>query len=357
MYSILATAHDYEFTGTKLDQVLIDHFSKEFIKWNKTDPREIPRSLAKLTLEAEATKKALSLGANASINIESLAEGVDFTSTINRTRYEILASKIFAGFTRLIEGAVKKADLDILDIDEVSYLTPALPSGCPTNHPQVILSGGTSHTPKIATNILSLFPRTTSILSPTTSSTALNPSDLSARGAAIQASLIQEFDLEDISQSAHPMVTVTPHLQHTIGVLVLSESPDRGIFKPVLLAETAVPARRTVVFASPKEGGDVMIKICEGVRGIKVSKAAAAKKAVNGDAESENDSEEEEEEEELREKIWKVGRVLAEAAVRDVKKGAKVEVVVHVSGDLGVQISAREVAGKGGVRGALEGRK
>ena len=124
MYSILATAHDYELGGAQLDQVLVDHFAKEFIKWNKTDPRLNQRSLAKLKLEAEATKKALSLGGNAVLSIESLADGVDISSTINRTRYELLASKVFAGFTRLIEGAVKKAELDVLDIDEVATISP-----------------------------------------------------------------------------------------------------------------------------------------------------------------------------------------------------------------------------------------
>ena len=125
MYSVLATAHDYEFAGTHLDQVLIDHFAKEFIKKNKTDPRENARSLAKLKLECEATKKALSLGGNATISIESLADGIDFSSNINRTRYELLASKIFAGFTRLVEGTVKKAELDVLDIDQVCLFMPA----------------------------------------------------------------------------------------------------------------------------------------------------------------------------------------------------------------------------------------
>ena len=120
MYSILATSHDFDIGGMQLDQVLIDHFAKEFIKKNKTDPRENPKSLAKLKLEAEATKKALSLGANASLSVESLADSVDFSSTINRTRYELLANKAFGSFTRLIEDTVKKADLDILDIDEVS---------------------------------------------------------------------------------------------------------------------------------------------------------------------------------------------------------------------------------------------
>lgn len=120
MYSILSTTHDYESGGIQLDQVLVDHFAKEFLKKHKSDPRQSPRSLAKLKLEAEATKKALSLGATASLSVESLAEGIDFSSTINRTRYELLASKVLAGFMRLVQETVQKADLDVLDINEVA---------------------------------------------------------------------------------------------------------------------------------------------------------------------------------------------------------------------------------------------
>jgi len=128
LYSILASTHDYETAGAQLDQLLVDHFAKEFIKKNKTDPRQNPRSLAKLKLEAEATKKALSLGGNASCSVESLADGVDFASTINRTRYELLAGKVFGSVTRIIEETVRKADLDILDIDEVRNPTSSIVS-------------------------------------------------------------------------------------------------------------------------------------------------------------------------------------------------------------------------------------
>lgn len=126
MYSILATTHDYETAGAQLDQLLVDHFAKEFVKKNKTDPKQNPKSLAKLKLEAEATKKALSLGGNASCSVESLADGIDFASTINRTRYEMLAGKVFGSFTRIIEETVRKADLDILDIDEVCHPTTSI---------------------------------------------------------------------------------------------------------------------------------------------------------------------------------------------------------------------------------------
>ncbi len=128
LYSILASTHDYETAGAQLDQLLVDHFAKEFIKKNKTDPRQNPRSLAKMKLEAEATKKALSLGGNASCSVESLADGVDFASTINRTRYELLAGKVFGSVTRIIEETVRKADLDILDVDEVRNPTSSIVS-------------------------------------------------------------------------------------------------------------------------------------------------------------------------------------------------------------------------------------
>ena len=131
MYSILATMHDYETAGAQLDQILIDHFAKEFMKKHKTDPRQNDKSLAKLKLETEATKKALSLGGNAALSVESLADGVDFASTINRTRYEMLASKVFGSFTRIIEETVRKADLDVLDIDEV----PLFPHQTYHTHP------------------------------------------------------------------------------------------------------------------------------------------------------------------------------------------------------------------------------
>ncbi|KUJ13667.1 putative ribosome-associated complex subunit SSZ1 [Mollisia scopiformis] len=338
MYTILATAHDYEFAGVQMDKVLMDHFAKEFIKWNTTDPRENDRSLAKLKLEAEATKKALSIGTNANFSVESLAEGADFASTINRLRYETIARKIFDGFNRLIEGVVKKAGLDVLEIDEV------------------ILSGGTSHTPKIASNMRSIFAESTTILAPSTTPTAINPSELQARGAALQASLIQEYEKEDIEQSTHPAVTTVKHLSNAIGVLSITGDESRGVFTPIISAETAVPARRTIHINSPKDGGDVLVKIVEGGSHIKVTKPEPKPK-TNGEK---NDGEEDEDEddsdddpEDVREKVWKVGNVLAEAAVKGVKKGGKVEVMINVAGDLAVTVTCREVGGKGGVRGNL----
>ncbi|KAK5656224.1 hypothetical protein OQA88_4985 [Cercophora sp. LCS_1] len=342
MYTILATAHDYEFAGAALDKVLMDHFAKEFIKRNKTDPRENARSLAKLKQEAESTKKALSLGTNASFSVESLADGIDFASTINRLRYETIARSVFEGFNRLVESVVKKAGLDVLDVDEV------------------ILSGGTAHTPRIAANFRFIFPENTTILAPSTTPTAINPSELQARGAALQASLIQEYEAEDIDQSTHAAVTTVPHITNAIGVVSTSESGEE-VFVPIVPPETAVPARRTIQIAAPKDGGDVLVKVVEGNTHIKVTKpepkANGDKTAKVEDADEDEDSDfsddEEEEEEEKREKVWKIGSTLAEAAIRGVKKGGKVEVTININTDLTVTVTTREVGAKGGVRGVI----
>lgn len=338
LYTILATAHDYEFAGVHLDQVLMDHFAKEFQKKHKdVDPRENARSIAKLKAESEAAKKALSIGTNASFSVESLAGGIDFQATINRLRYETIARKIFEGFNRLVEGVVKKAGLDVLDIDEV------------------IMTGGTSHTPRVAANFRYIFPETTVIQAPSTSSSSINPSELLARGAALQASLIQEYENDDIEQSTHPAVTTVPHITNAIGVITLSDDGEES-FTPIVAPETAVPVRRTVHVEAPKEGGDVLIKIVEGNTHIKVTQPEPKSKedGKKGDEDDSDDDDSEEEEEEHREKVWKIGTTLAEAAIKGTKKGSKVEVTVQVNADLAVIITTREVGGKGGVRGNIK---
>ena len=164
---------------------------------------------------------------------------------------------------------------------------------------------------------------------------------------------MQEFEKEDIEQSTHPMVTVTPHLRNAIGVLVVSEDVKKGLFSALVEKETAVPCRRTGVFAVPKEGGDVLVKICEGIRDIKVTKKEKPKNygmPASDDSDLDSDDDEEEDEE-MREKVWKVGSVLGEAAIKGVKKGGKVEVMIKVEADLGVQIEVREAGVKVGVRG------
>ncbi|KAI5364585.1 Putative Heat shock protein 70 family [Septoria linicola] len=334
IYTTLATAHDYEFAGVSLDKVLIEYAAKEFLKKNKSakDPRENERSLSKLTLEAEAVKKALSIGQSANFSIESLVDGIDFTLSVNRTRFELLGNKVFGAFTRLIQSAVQKADLDVLDVD------------------QILLSGGTSHIPKIASNLQSAFPESTFVVAPSTSPSAVNPSELTSRGAAIQASLISEFEPADVKENTEAVVTVTPHLQNAIGLV----SGDNQ-FSVIVPADTPAPARRTAQISVP-QGGDVLIKLAEGVREIKVTQEE--KPATNGNKdEDDSDEDSDDEPEETREKVYKAGKPLAELAIKGVKAKGQVEVQINVAADLTLTVVAKEKGGKGGVRGVIEAGK
>ncbi|KAK1817301.1 Hsp70 protein that interacts with Zuo1p [Friedmanniomyces endolithicus] len=320
IYTTLATAHDYELGGSSLDKILIEHAAKEF----------------KRRTRAPRTHKALSLGATASFSIESLADGIDFNLTVNRSRFELLANKVLMSFTRLIESAVQKADLDILDVDEI------------------LLSGGTSHTPKIASNLQSHFPESAVVIAPATSASAINPSELTARGAAIQASLISGFEVEEIGSSTEAVVTVTPHLQHAIGLVTGEDG-----FAVIVPAETPAPVRRTAQVVV-KQGGDVLVRLAEGVREISVRKEDKSMTNGNGkknDEDEDDEDDEDDEPEEVREKVWKAGKVLAEAGIRGVKKGGKVEVQVNVAADLSVTVVCREVGAKGGVRGTVPAGK
>ncbi len=176
----------------------------------------------------------------------------------------------------------------------------------------------------------------------------INPSELAARGAAIQASLVSEFEKDQIEESTEAVVTVTPHLSNAIGLLT-----GNNDFTIIIEPETPVPVRRTAQI-TVKDGGDVLIRLAEGVRSVLVS--TQDKPTTNGTAGSDDDDEDDsdDEPEELRSKVWMPDEVLAEAGLRGIKKGAKVEVQVNVAADLSVTLVCREIGGKGGVRGTID---
>ena len=74
----------------------------------------------KLLLESESVKKSLSASATANVSVESLMEGYDFKSSINRIRFDMLARKVYQQIADFALEAVKKASLEPIDIDDVT---------------------------------------------------------------------------------------------------------------------------------------------------------------------------------------------------------------------------------------------
>ncbi|ODQ80996.1 hypothetical protein BABINDRAFT_170707 [Babjeviella inositovora NRRL Y-12698] len=307
--TILATAHDLNLGGDSLDNALADFFAADFKKKYQANPKSNPRSLAKLKAACIITKKTLSNVQTSTISIDSLADGYDYHTTINRLRYELVARDVLSKMAAFTESVVLRAGLETLDIDEV------------------LLVGGTSHTPKLASNVAFIFPESAVVVAPSLDTKAINPAELIARGAALQASMVESFDEAEINESLAPVVVNTQHIQKSIGL-----AGADGSFLPILLAETAFPIRKAVQVTA---SGDVLIALHEGERSIKETVLEA--EVYSDDEEAYSD----EEPEVRRDVVYVPGTKLAELALKGVS--AKVEVVVNITRDGTLTVSAREV--------------
>lgn len=222
MYTVLATAHDTKVGGASFDDLLIKHFTAEFQKKSKIDISSNKKALAKLRNAVEVTKKMLSSANSAPCFVESLADGVDFHSNINRMRFELLSKNVFSQLQTVINQVLEKTQLDASEVDEV------------------LLAGGSARIPKFALKVRELFgSEHTKVL------TELEADEVVARGCAIQGSLIAGFDKEDIDAAIHPVVTLAPNTSKAIGIINAN-----GDFVTVIPRDTALPTRRVFEFSN-----------------------------------------------------------------------------------------------------------
>ncbi|KAI8992547.1 heat shock protein 70 family [Pilobolus umbonatus] len=222
MYTILATAHNTKIGGASFDDNLIKHFTTEFQKKTKVDISKNKKALAKLRNAAEVTKKMLSSSNSAPCFVESLADGFDFHSTINRMRFELLNKTVFNQLQTVITEVLDKAQLDASEIDEV------------------LLAGGSARIPKFAVKIREVFTgEHTKVLND------LESDEVVARGCAIQGALIGGFEKEDIEAAVHPIVTLAPNTSKAIGVI-----NSKNEFVTIVPRGTALPVRRVFEFSN-----------------------------------------------------------------------------------------------------------
>lgn len=313
IFTVLATAHEHGLGGDKLDAALAEFFAKEFEKKYKANPRVQPRLRAKLNAEAVVVKKTLSNVQTSTCLIESLADGFDFHTTINRLRYELTARSVLLEMTAFVERVVGKAQLDPLDIDEV------------------LLVGGTSHTPKLASNVAFIFPESTVVTAPALVGKAVDPAELTCRGAALQASLIETFDEEEIKELLQPVVVNTQHLAKPIGF----KDAD-GKFVSVLVAETAYPIKKLVEVSN----GDAVAVVVELYEGQRTVKETVVERAAASD---DSDSDSDDEPEVKRLVVYECGQLLLELALKDLKPHSKLEVAINITQNGTLHVSGREL--------------
>ncbi|SCV03841.1 LANO_0G06590g1_1 [Lachancea nothofagi CBS 11611] len=323
IYTLLATSHDANLGGENLDEELVEFYAKDFQKKNQTNPRKNARSMAKLRANAELTKKTLSNVTTATISIDSLADGFDYHTSINRLRYELVANKVLSKFAQFIEDVISKAELDPLDINAI------------------VLCGGSSFTPKLSSNLEFLLPESVAVLGPQCKEASNNPNELLACGAALQAQLLSNYDADELAQALDPVVINTQHLKKAIGLV-----DAKGNFVPVLLAETSFPAKKTITLKKAK--GDFLVSVYEGDHHIKETIVEANAKAEQDD---ESDwSDEDDEPEVVREKHYTLASKLMELGIKGAQ-GLELSFSLNNVGTL--TVAARDLKSGKVVKGEL----
>ena len=96
VFEVIATAGDTHLGGEDFDQRITDHFVKIFKKKNNgVDIKKDPRAFQKLKNEVEKAKRDLSSVHQVKVAIEGIMEGIDFSETLTRARFEELCADLF----------------------------------------------------------------------------------------------------------------------------------------------------------------------------------------------------------------------------------------------------------------------
>ena len=100
------------FSGEDFDNRMVNHFTAEFKRKHKKDITDNKRAVRRLRTACERAKRTLSSSTQASIEIDSLYEGIDFYTTITRARFEELNADLFRGTLEPVEKALRDAKID-----------------------------------------------------------------------------------------------------------------------------------------------------------------------------------------------------------------------------------------------------
>lgn len=106
---ILASTADSNLGGRDIDEILANHFCKEFQAKYKIDARNNPRAYLRLLAEVEKLKKQMSANStNLPLNIECFMEEKDVHGDMKRVDMESLCSSIF----KRVEHTLKQCLID-----------------------------------------------------------------------------------------------------------------------------------------------------------------------------------------------------------------------------------------------------
>lgn len=172
IFEVKSTAGDTHLGGEDFDNRMVNHFIAEFKRKFKKDISDNKRAVRRLRTACERAKRTLSSSTQASIEIDSLYEGVDFYTSITRARFEELNADLFRGTLDPVEKSLRDAKMDKGQIHDI------------------VLVGGSTRIPKIQKLLQDFF-------NGKELNKSINPDEAVAYGAGMCTRRVIELRLPD----------------------------------------------------------------------------------------------------------------------------------------------------------------